>query len=152
MSKRSALDTLQLLAKRETDSAARQLSAAIEQHGSARQKLQMLVELRTEYVERLQQQSSQGMSIASIMNFQAFIAKIDDAIAGQQRLEASAGTRVEQANSGWQTKKRAEKTWESLIQRGDRAAALKALKQERKLMDEFASRATRHKIDGDAAD
>ncbi len=152
MSKRSALDTLQLLAKRETDSAARQLSAAIEQHGSARQKLQMLVELRAEYVERLQQQSSQGMSIASIMNFQAFIAKIDDAIAGQQRLEASAGTRVEQANSGWQAKKRAEKTWESLIQRGDRLAALKALKQERKLMDEFASRATRQQIDGDAAD
>ncbi len=152
MSHRTALDTLQLLAKRESDSAARQLSSAIAQHGSARQRLDMLIDLRTEYAQRLQRQSGEGMSIASIRNFQAFMEKIDDAIAGQARLEASASARVEQANAGWHTKKRAEKIWEALIRRSDRSAALKAQKQDRKLMDEFASRAARHDMDSSAAD
>ncbi len=141
MSQRTALNTLQVLAKRESDSAVRLLSSAIEQHGHARQRLDMLMDLRAEYTQRLQQQSAAGISIMAIRNYQAFMEKIDHAIAGQQRLEAAATARVEQTRAGWQSKKRTEKTWELLIRRGVRADALKALTQERKLMDEFASRA-----------
>lgn len=148
----SALDTLQQLARRETDSAARQLSAAIEQHGNAKERLEMLVGLRTEYQQRLLQQSSTGVSIAAIRNYHAFMDKIDHAIAGQTRLEESASTRVDHANAGWQSKKRAEMTWESLVKREERAAALKAAKIERKQMDEFASRALRQRIGGDDND
>lgn len=151
MNNRTALDTLQQLAQRETDGAARQLTVALDQQTSAKQRLDMLLELRAEYAERLLRQSREGMSIAAIKNFQAFMEKIDDAIAGQTRLAASASTRVEQANAGWQAKKRAEKTWESLIKRDDRANLLKEQRQDRKLMDEYASRAARRQMGDDGA-
>ncbi len=152
MNNSTALDTLQMLARRETDGAARRLSTAIEQRGSARQKLDMLVALRSEYESRLQRQSGEGLSIAAIRNFHAFMEKIDQAIAGQVRLEESATARVEQANIGWQSKKRAEKKWEILGLRSERAAQLKAQRQDRKLMDEYASRAARPDRDGDCTD
>ncbi len=151
MNNRTALDTLQQLAQRETDGAARQLTVALDQQTSAKQRLDMLLELRAEYAERLLRQSREGMSIAAIKNFQAFMEKIDDAIAGQTRLAASASNRVEQANAGWQAKKRAEKTWESLINRDDRANLLKEQRQDRKLMDEYASRAARRQMGDDGA-
>ena len=155
MSQRSTLVTLQALAKREADSAARQLSAAIEQHGHARQRLSMLSDLRTDYAQRLQQQHAEGLSMMAIRNGHACHGKIDDAIAGQKKLEAAATTRVEQARACWQAKQRREKTWESLIRRGVHADAVRLLKQERKLMDELASRTGRHRrgesgTDGDA--
>ncbi len=149
MNNRTALDTLQQLAQKETDGAARQLTSALEQQSSAKQKLDMLLELRAEYTERLLRQSREGMSIAAIKNFQAFMKKIDEAIAGQTRLAANATTQVEQANAGWQSKKRAEKTWESLISRNERTVLLKEQKQDRKLMDEYASRAARRTMNGD---
>jgi len=83
MNNRTALDTLQQLAQKETDGAARRLTSALEQQTSAKQKLEMLLELRAEYTERLLRQSREGMSIAAIKNFQAFMKKIDEAIALQ---------------------------------------------------------------------
>ncbi len=151
MNNRTALDTLQQLAQRETDGAARQLTVALDQQTSAKQRLDMLLELRAEYAERLLRQSREGMSIAAIKNFQAFMEKIDDAIAGQTRLAASASNRVEQANAGWQAKKRAEKTWDSLIKRDEQANLLKEQRQDRKLMDEYASRAARRQMGDDGA-
>ncbi len=145
----TALDTLQQLAQRDTDGAARQLRSAIEHHAGARQRLELLLELRAEYLQRLQQQSGAGLSIAAICNFRNFIDKLDDAIAGQTRLEQSASAQVDYANAGWQARKRAEMSWESLAQRGERAAALAALRLERKQMDEFASRAVRARFGAD---
>ncbi len=151
MNNRTALDTLQQLAQRETDGSARQLTVALDQQTSAKQRLDMLLELRAEYAERLLRQSREGMSIAAIKNFQAFMEKIDDAIAGQTRLAASASSRVEQANAGWQAKKRAEKTWDSLIKRDEQTNLLKEQRQDRKLMDEYASRAARRQMGDDGA-
>ncbi len=143
MTKITALDTLVLLAERETDHAAELLGKAIAQRTDAQQRLAMLQQLREEYSARLQRHQHDGLSFAAYRNFQMFMEKIDRAIEGQQAIEAGACRRADDAQQHWQSTKREGRTWEVLVERAGRSQAQRDAKQERKLMDEFAARAGR---------
>lgn len=140
---RTAIDTLQELAQRDTERAARQLQQANQQHRQAQERLSMLIGLRADYEQRRQQQVQTGLSMAALANIHRFIHKIDHAIAGQQQLTQTAAARAEKSSAGWQAKKQAAMIWESLRMRSDRAARQKALARERRQMDEFAARCLR---------
>lgn len=142
MSHSTALDTLLELSTREADAAAESLGKASAQRADARQRLAMLQQLRDEYAQKLQDHTRTGLSFASYRNFVGFMEKIDLAIAGQKDIEATACARVERAQQAWQNCRKEGKTWERLLERAQSAADGKAARADRKLMDEFAARAS----------
>ncbi len=144
MSHSTALDTLLELSSREADAAAESLGKANAQRADAQERLAMLQQLRDEYAQKLQDHTRDGLSIASYRNFRGFMEKIDLAIAGQQDIESHARARAERAQQAWQDCRKEGKTWERLLERAQAAADGKAARADRKLMDEFAARASFH--------
>lgn len=143
MKNTTALDTLLALSGREADAAAERLGRAVAQRSDADQRLAMLNQLRDEYAQRLRNAADNGLSFASYRNYQRFMEKIEQAIAGQQDIEAAARMRAEYAQQEWQARRHEGKTWELLRDRAQQVMDRKAGVAERKLMDEFAARAGR---------
>lgn len=137
----TALETLLMLSEQEADAAAVSLGKAIALRDDAQQRLQMLQQLRAEYAARLQGHVQTGLSFAAYRNFQRFLEKIDEAIAGQAAIEMGASAQAELSRQHLQAKKREGQTWELLAERAVRDAQRKAVRQERKANDEFAARA-----------
>lgn len=137
----TALETLVTLSAQEADAAAVSLGKALAVRDDAQQRLQMLQQLRAEYAQRLQGHVQAGLTFAAYRNFQRFLDKIDEAIAGQATIEAAATAQAEQSRQHWQSRKREGQTWGLLVERADLDAQRKAAKQERKANDEFAARA-----------
>ena len=150
MNTSDALETLVMLSAREADAAAVSLGKAIAARDDAQQRLQMLQQLRTEYAQRLQGHVQDGLTFAAYRNFQRFLEKIDEAIAGQTAIEVGAATQAEQSRQHWQSKQREGQTWALLVERAARDAQRKASKQERKANDEFAARAVLRRADTEA--
>ncbi len=145
----TALETLVMLSAQEADAAAISLGKAIAKREDAQQRLQMLQQLRAEYARKLQGHVQDGLSFASYRNFQRFLEKIDEAIAGQTAIEAGATAQAEQSRQHWQAKKREGQTWGLLVERAERGAQRKAIRQERKANDEFAARAALKRADAE---
>ena len=143
----TALETLVMLSEQEADAAAVSLGKAIAVRADAQQRLQMLQQLRAEYAQRLQGHVQTGLTFAAYRNFQRFLEKIDEAIAGQSAIEVGASLQAEQSQQHWQAKKREGQTWELLVKRADSEALRKQGRQERKANDEFAARAALKRVD-----
>lgn len=140
----SALDTLVLLAERDTDQAAELLGKAIARRTDAQEKLAMLRQLRADYACRLQRHLHDGLSFAAFRNFQIFMEKIDRAIDGQQAIEASTVRQADDARQHWQSTQRDGRRWEMLVERAGHDQARQEARTERKQMDEFAARASQN--------
>ena len=80
------LDMLINLAKESTDEAARLLGRLSAERTNAERQLGMLQDYRQDYLERLQQAMTTGMSASDCHNYQRFIGTLDDAIGQQQNL------------------------------------------------------------------
>ncbi len=141
MNSSTALETLVRLSADEAEAAAVVLGRALARREDAQQRLQMLQQLRADYAQRLQRRVQEGLPFAAYRNFQRFLDKIDEAIAGQTSIEAGVAAQAEQSRLHWQAKKREGQTWDLLVSRAGLAAQAKALRQERKATDEFAARA-----------
>ncbi len=142
MANTSALDTLLALSSREADAAAELLGKAIARRDEAQQRLAMLNQLRDEYAQKLQRSAHDGLAFSTYRNFRMFMEKIDQAIAGQQQIESSASLQADHAKGHWQQRQHEGKTWELLLDRARAENDRKAARADRKLMDEFAARAS----------
>jgi flagellar FliJ protein len=141
MASNSALDILIDLATKQSDEAAKRLGRAIKANGDATQKLAMLQQYREDYVVRFQaQMSSSGVTAAAHRNFQGFISKLDEAIAGQQRVVNDAERRVGMERTAWQGSERKRMSYDILADRKMKAQQLKDTRREQKQTDEFAAR------------
>lgn len=136
----SALDTLIELAASETDEAAKQLGRAVRAADDAAQKLALLVQYRDDYAARLQSGMGSGLNATAFRNFQVFIGKLDDAIAGQQEVVRQAQRHIEMRRGIWQQSERKRLSYGTLSSRARAAAAHKENKRDQKQMDEHAAR------------
>lgn len=141
----SALDTLIDLAHRETDEAAKRLGEALRAGEEAMQKLDLLRQYREDYSARCQSSLTQGISATHFMNFQAFMQKLDYAVAGQQKIVDDAQQRVAAARAVWQSCEQKKMSFVTLAERAEQAATRRELWREQKQNDEFAARRTQHK-------
>jgi len=98
----SALDTLIDLANKETDEAAKWLGTALRAGEEAEQKLDLLMQYRDDYAARCQSNLTTGISTTHFNNFQVFMQKLEQAIAGQQKVVSDARLRIAQARTSWQ--------------------------------------------------
>lgn len=103
----------------------------------------MLQQVRDEYSTRLSSKVQGGLSLAAYRNFQLFLDKVDQAIAGQQQIVNNAEHRSELAQSNWQQKKRESTGYTTLIDRAAQKMEKTESKREQKSSDEFAARAMR---------
>jgi len=140
MASKAQLETLIDLARRETDDAAKRLGASLKAVDEARQKHEMLVGYREEYVNRFQEAQAAGITPMAYRNFQAFMDKLDVAVKGQHDAITRAEQRSDQEKLAWQTAERKRVSYSTLNERADAAALKLENKRDQKQMDEHAAR------------
>lgn len=140
MAHASALTTLIELAHKETDAAAKQLGAALRVSEEAKQKLDLLLAYRDDYARRYQSTLSSGVSTTHLHNFQVFLHKLDDAIAGQQHVLINAERLAERARAGWVSCEQKKMSFVTLASRASTEHARSELRRDQKQNDEHAAR------------
>lgn len=140
MAKTSTLDTLIELAGKDTDNAARRLGAALSASRDEEQKLAMLQQYRDEYHARFHASMAQGLTISGYRNFQLFLGKLDQAIAGQQQIVQQAQQRIGMERGTWQECERKRRSYDLLATRAEQKELIKEGKRDQKAMDEHAAR------------
>lgn len=138
MSKPFPLQTLLDLAQDGSDTAAAQLGVINGHERDMDQRLQMLLEYRSEYTERLARVARTGMHSIGWRNFREFIDRIDAAIDLQRELVAKARSEVETGQRHWRTQQRKFKSFDTLSQRHYSAERRSEARQEQKEQDDFA--------------
>jgi flagellar protein FliJ len=129
------------LAETSTASAAASLGAMNRQLQQHEERLQVLVNYRNEYQQRLRHTSGSGVDAAGLRNFVDFLERLEQAIRQQHALVVEARTRVDCGRSDWQLKQHKSKAYGTLVQRVEVQARRQQVHKEQKSQDEFASRA-----------
>jgi flagellar FliJ protein len=140
-----ALDTLIDLANKETDEAAKLLGATLRAGEEADQKLDLLMQYRDDYAARCQSNLATGISTTHFNNFQAFMQKLDHAIAGQQKVVSDAKQRIAQARAAWQACEQKKMSFVTLADRASKEGARRELWLDQKQNDEHAARSALYK-------
>jgi flagellar FliJ protein len=140
MAKTSTLDTLVELAGADSDIAARRLGEALSASRDAEQRLEMLQQYRDEYHARFHASMAQGLTASGYRNFQLFLGKLDQAIAGQRQIVEQAQQRIRQERGLWQECERKRRSYDLLAARAEQKELIKEGKRDQKAMDEHAAR------------
>lgn len=145
MASKAQLETLMDLARRDTDDAAKRLGVALKAVDEAKQKHQMLVGFREEYLKKFEAAQAAGITPMAYRNFQAFIEKLEVAVKGQQDMIKHAEYRSEQEKTAWQSSERKRMSYSALNDRADADALKLENKRDQKQMDEHAARQAYYK-------
>lgn len=140
MTNKLPLTTLIELAQSKTDEATRRLGQLQSAHSSAAGKLEMLLQYRQEYLDKLQAQMRDGVGAAQLRNFQNFIGTLDGAIEQQRALTLQADTRLAHGRGDWQYTKRRLSSFDTLASRVRQQEMLTLNKREQRDSDEHSSR------------
>jgi len=90
--------------------------------------------------------AASGLTISQFSNFNAFIAKLDEAVNGQQMVVRDAERKVELAKSNWQAIEKRRLSYQTLKNRADTVQQQKEAKRDQKQTDDFASRSYLNKL------
>lgn len=140
MSRPFPLQTLLELAQVNSDMAAAQLCAINGQDREMQERLQLLLDYRSEYTAHLAHATKIGMSSVDWRNFRRFIDKIDAAIVQQRDAVVLSKQRVEAGQIHWHEEQRQLKSFDTLFQRHHTTEVKREARQEQKEQDEFALR------------
>jgi len=140
MAQSSALSTLKEIAEKSTDEAAVKLGNAIRHSADLEKKLSLLQKYREDYSQKMQTELKAGRDMQHIRNFQTFLAKIDDAIHGQQKLVNDAQKRVQMEKQHWQENERKRMSYATLEERAEKVQQQKEAKRDQLQSDEHGSR------------
>jgi flagellar protein FliJ len=128
MTSAKTMEALIRLAARKVDDAAQALA-----------KLKLLTDYREDYFVRFGAQAAAGLAEAQLANYRAFLARLETAIAEQQRLVEDARAGVVAAQAQWQAGQQRLKSYEVLDERRlTRQRALGARREQRE-QDEYAA-------------
>ena len=134
------LQTLLDLANSRMDEAARKLGELIASEQAVEEKLTLLMTYRQEYHARFVEAARNGIGPDAWRNFSAFLGKLDDAIAQQQRVVSDSRQRTEQGQQAWVDQRNKVKAFDTLSHRHQSQQARKEAKQEQRLTDEHAAK------------
>jgi len=133
------------LAQKQSDEAAKKLGRLNIQYQEAQKKLNLLLQYRQIYQDRLQNTSQSGIGHIQWRNFVIFINKLDSAIS-EQRLAVKHAENIRDTGSS-QLKfcQRKLNTYDTLLQRHQQSEQLQQKRVEQKTLDEFTTnRFSRH--------
>ncbi len=139
MSTSSSLKILRELAQQQTDSSAIKLGKLNAQHQAAEKKLNLLLRYRANYQSNLQNAIAAGIDQIELLNFIAFMEKLDAAISEQRQVVLQTQRMQVVGNNEFLSYQRKLKCYDILSQRKKISENQKVIKKEQKLQDEFAS-------------
>ena len=149
MSESFPLQPLLDLANNRMDEAARKLGELIASEHAVEEKLALLVDYRKEYHARFVEAVRNGIGPDAWRNFSAFLGKLDDAIAHQERAVSVSRQRTEQGQQAWVDQRNKVKAFDTLSHRHQSQQARKEAKQEQRLTDEHAAKQFRDRNEED---
>jgi len=123
-----------------TDEATRKLGRLIAAENSQRSRLQMLEDYRNEYAQRLRDAATQGVTPTVLLNYQDFLARIDEAIQQQRQAVINSEQSTKAGQEHWHTQNKQLKAIDTLSQRHEARERYQENKLDQKLQDEFAAR------------
>lgn len=138
---RHTIEMLHGLAEKDVEAAAEALLQANQQADQAKQKHDMLLNYRADYLAHFNAQLEQGLSADRYQNFQDFFRKLDTAIAGQDELVRQSEYLVSVEKAKWMAQQRKKMSYGVLEKRSLTEQTHKQAKLDQKQMDAFAARA-----------
>lgn len=138
MTKQTPLHTLIELTQSRLDDATRELGHLLASEREDAQKLELLVNYRTEYQARFMSAAQDGMGLEAWRNYQSFLGRLDEAVDHQTRVVAEARERSAAGQQAWMAHRTKAKAYDKLSQRIDAREAVKEARQEQKAGDEHA--------------
>lgn len=142
---RNVLKMLGETAGKEVDLATEALAKAMKNASEAQSKYDLLTQYRQDYLSNLSKTLESGMNAEAHQNFHHFMAKLDQALAGQKDVLVSAQYQVTVQKQLWQACQRKKLSYEVLTTRSDKKMHQIATKKSQKETDEFAMRANHKK-------
>lgn len=139
MAHESSLDILINLSQDKVDDAGRLLSELSTQRREAQGQLNVLDGYRSDYTQRLQDTTENGVTASNYHNFRHFIATLDEAISQQNRIVAQIDTRIEAGRRQWYDAKRRLNSYETLRSRQLRQLQVHEQRREQRASDEAAA-------------
>jgi flagellar FliJ protein len=145
----ATLQRLTQLAQHRRDSGARRLAALVGERAQADAKLELLLQYRRGYQERLDQAARQGIDGDGLRNFRSFLVQLDRAIGEQADLAAAIARRLDDAHQAWRADQRKLDSYRTLDERRAEARARGEARRGQKQQDEVAARMRRRSFGGD---
>jgi flagellar FliJ protein len=147
MSRAEQLDLVQQMATRNERDLASRLAEAERDAIEAEQKLVALERYRNEYEEQLAQRGAGGVEISGVREFQAFLARLGEALVAQRQvLSAARAARDQQLNSWREAAQRAQVV-QTLADRWQTEARREEDRRDQRESDELAQRGVAHKAE-----
>lgn len=150
MSNSFHLQPLLDLARTRTDDAARELGELLAAERSVEEKLTLLENYRNEYLQRFADAAREGLTPDAWRNYSAFIVRLDDAVAAQNKLVEQSRARTAEGQQSWMEQRNRLRAFDTLSQRHQNLLARREAKADQKMSDEHAAR--RSRTDSDHAD
>jgi flagellar FliJ protein len=145
------LKTLLDLSHARMDDAARKLGQLLASEQEGAQKLALLTQYRDEYHQRFLDAARDGLDRDAWANYQAFLGRLDEAIAQQQATLANSRQRTTDGQRAWLDQRNKAKAFDTLSQRHAAGVRRAEGRAEQKLSDEHAAKRTnREDKDGEA--
>ena len=142
MKSNATLNFLLEQAKELYESRTRELGLATQKRDQETHKTNMLQNYLQQYHDRLRSGSKNGITVADLINFQGFIAKLQDAFELQKRALFMSERHLDLSKEQWREANRKMKSLEILLERRRKVAELAELRREQREMDAFAARAS----------
>ncbi len=140
MTQAFSLQPLLEIMQTRADEATRKLGQLIAAEQNQRSRLQMLEQYRDEYAQRMLDATADGVTRLILLNYQAFLARIDEAVAQQRSAVENSEQNTRAGKDQWQDQNKKLKAIDTLSLRHDARERYRENKQEQKLQDEFSSR------------
>ncbi|WP_297458379.1 flagellar export protein FliJ [Ferrovum sp.] len=138
------LEILKTLSKTRSDQASRKLGQVNRRHYEEQKKLDMLIRFRADYEGRYQVVTQTGGAFETLMNFQHFLERLDEAVRQQRAVVAQADCEVSQGQVTVQKAHRQVQSMEVLSERHSFREQERTTRIEQKVQDEQVGQRIAH--------
>lgn len=147
MSRGDQLDLVQQVASRTERERAEHLAEAERNAIEAEQKLVALERYRNEYEEQLAQRGAGGVDISGVREFQAFLARLGEALVAQREVLAAARANREKMLNSWREAAQRAQVVQTLADRWQNEVRREEDRRDQRENDELAQRGLAHKAE-----
>ena len=147
MSRGEQLDLVQQVATRNERDLASRLAEAERDAIEAEQKLVALERYRNEYEGQLAQRGAGGVDISGVREFQAFLARLGEALVAQRQVLAAARAARDQQLNSWREAAQRAQVVQTLADRWQNEARREEDRRDQRESDELAQRGIAHKAE-----
>lgn len=143
------LQTVLDVTQKRFDDAERKLQQANALLRAETEKLQLIINYRKEYEQKLLAAQKSGLSVTQWRDFQVFIGKLDVAIEQQQQTIIRTQAFVHSAQLQWEEQRKKLKGFELLAEQHRQQEVQKENRREQKQSDEFSAKVSQSKRSDD---